>query len=304
MLVAMTVMRHAARCLAPLLASAIAMLSPAQAAAFSVQDDDRLTLQLTGPARRIVSLSPGATAMLFAAGAGERVVGTSVYSDEPEAAKSIERIGDSHSFDLERVLALHPDVVVVWSGGTSLTQVARLQRVGLPIYHHHLTRLNDIPDSLRRLGALAATEARAQAVAADLAQRIAALRERYQTGTSSVLIQIWDRPIYTVGRNEIVSDIIEACGYRNAYQDLADAAPAITIESVLSRNPDIILALTPDQNAANDWIGQWQAFKSLKAVRTGRVLAWSDPRLTGFGPGTVAAAEALCRRLRSDTARP
>ena len=86
--------------------------------ALQLQDDDQRSLELPRPAQRIVSLAPGATAMLFAAGAGQLVVGTSDYSNEPEAAKAIERVGDSQSFDLERILALHPDVVVVWSGGT------------------------------------------------------------------------------------------------------------------------------------------------------------------------------------------
>jgi iron complex transport system substrate-binding protein len=279
---------------------ALALLTTGIANALSVRDDDQQTLELAGPAQRIVSLAPGATAMLFAAGAGDHVVGTSAYSDEPDAARKIERIGDSQSFDLERVLALHPDVVVVWSGGTSPNQVVRLQQVGLRIYHHHLTHLADLPGSLRRLGALAGTDAQAQTAAAALTQRIAMLRSRYSPGNAqSVLIQIWDRPLYTVGRDEIVTDVIHACGFRNAFEDLADAAPAITIESVLSRDPDIILALTPDKNVARDWLQHWQLFKSMKAVRTGRVLAWADQRLTGFGPSMVDGAEALCHALRT-----
>src|SRR6202034_4438825 len=89
---------------------ALALLVPALAVALTVRDDDGNAIELPAPARRIVSLTPGATAMLFAAGAGDRVVGTSAYSEEPPQAKRIERIGDSQSFDLERILALHPDV--------------------------------------------------------------------------------------------------------------------------------------------------------------------------------------------------
>jgi iron complex transport system substrate-binding protein len=200
--------------------------------------------------------------MLFAAGAGDRVVGTSAYSDEPDAAKRIERIGDSQSFDLERVLALHPDVVVVWSGGTPPLQIARLERAGLRIYHQHVARLDAIPDSVRRLGQLTGTDAQAQAAATELTQRISALRSRYSPSGPSgpggsngphagatVLIQLWDRPIYTVGRDELITDVIHVCGFRSAFEDLADVSPAVSIESVLARDPDIILALTPDQNA-------------------------------------------------------
>jgi iron complex transport system substrate-binding protein len=281
--------------------------TPAQGAdrlALQLQDDEQRSLELARPAQRIVSLAPGATAMLFAAGAGDRVVGTSEYSNEPVAAAAIPRIGDSQSFDVERVLALHPDVVVVWSGGTSPTQLARLEGVGLRIYRHRLTGLDDIPSSLVRFGRLAGTQAQAQAAAAQFAQRIAALRGRYlQAAPATVLIQVWDRPIYTVGRAEIMTDVIHACGYRNVYEDLADPGPAVTLESVLARDPQIILALPPDQNSGRDWVAAWRAFPSMRAVRLGRVVSWTDQRLSRLGPSIVDAAQDLCRALREPQSR-
>jgi iron complex transport system substrate-binding protein len=267
--------------------------------ALQLQDDDQRSLELPRPAQRLVSLSPGSTEMLFAAGAGERVVGTSEYSDTPLAAHAITRVGDSQSFDLERILALHPDVVVVWSGGTSQAQIARLEGVGLAIYHQRLTHLDDIPASLARLGRLAGTEAQAQSAAAALSQRIAALRRQFaRAPAASVLIQVWDRPIYTVGREQLMTDVIHVCGYRNLYEDLIDPAPAVALESVLARDPDIILALAPDRQAERDWLAGWGAYPSLKAVRNGRVLGWTDRRLSGLGPSIVDAAEDLCRALR------
>jgi len=271
----------------------------APAALLHLQDDEQRTLDLARPAQRIVSLAPGATAMLFAAGAGERVVGTSEYSTEPAAAEAIPRIGDAQSFDLERILALHPDVVVVWAGGTSPTQLARLQGVGLRIYRHRLTGLDDIPASLLRLGRLAGTEAAAQPAAEQLRGRIAALRARYRNAAvATVLIQVWNRPIYTVGRGEIMTDVIHACGYRSIYQDLADPGPAVSLESVLARDPQIILALPPDESSGRDWVAAWRAFPSMRAVRSGRVLSWTDQRLSRLGPSIVDAAEDLCRALR------
>jgi iron complex transport system substrate-binding protein len=271
----------------------------APAPVLHLQDDEQQPLDLARPAQRIVSLAPGATAMLFAAGAGERVVGTSQYSTEPAAANAIARIGDAQSFDLERILALHPDVVVVWAGGTSPTQLARLQGVGLRIYRHRLARLDDIPASLLRLGRLAGTEAAAQPAAEQLRQRIAALRARYlKAAAATVLIQVWNRPIYTVGRDEIMTDVIHACGYRSIYEDLADPGPAVTLESVLARDPQIILALPPDESSGRDWVGAWRAFPTMRAVHSGRVLSWTDQRLSRLGPSIVDAAEDLCGALR------
>ncbi len=268
------------------------------AGVLTVQADEQRTLELPGPARRIVSLAPGATAMLFAAGAGERVVGTSAYSDEPEAARAIERIGDSQGFDLERILALRPDVVVVWSGGTSATQLERLERVGLRLYHHRLARLDDIAPSLLRFGRLAGTEAAAQGSAAALTRRIAALRSRYaRTDAPTVLIQVWDHPIYTVGATELMTDVIEACGLRNLFEDVRAPGLAVTLESVLVRDPQVILALAPDQRSARDWLAGWRAYPSVRAVRTGRLVGWTDQRRSRLGPGIVDAAQDLCRAL-------
>ena len=295
-------MKYLGAALLGLLAASALLLAHAQAAdlaALRLLDDDQHTLELMGPAQRIVSLAPGATAMLFAAGAGEHVVGTSAYSNEPEAATHIERVGDAQSFDLERILALRPDVVVVWSGGTSPTQLARMEGVGLRIYRHRLARLDDIPASLARLGRLAGTQAAAGAAAGEFKQRIAALRERYlQAEPATVLIQVWDRPIYTVGRTEIMTDVIHACGYRSLYEDLTDPGPAVTLESVLARDPQIILALPPDANSGRDWVAAWRAFPSMRAVRSGRVVSWTDQRLSRLGPSIVDAAEDLCRALR------
>ena len=101
-----------------------------------------------------------------------------------------------------------------------------------------------------------------------------------------------------MGRAETMTDVIHACGYRNLYEDLADPGPAVTLESVLARDPDIILALAPDTNSARDWVAGWSTYASLRAVRSGRVLAWTDQRLSRLGPSIVDAAEELCRALR------
>lgn len=268
------------------------------AQARTVGDDDQRAVTVTAESPRIVSLAPGATAMLFAAGAGGQVVGASRYSDEPAAARDVERVGDALNFDLERILGLHPDVVIVWSGGTSELQIGRLERIGLPVYRHRIRRLRDIPDSLRRFGALAGTGVAAQAAAADYAQRITALERSYQRADAgSILIQVWDRPIYTVGNSELLSDVVRICGYHNVYADLAEPGPAVSLESVLARDPDVILAIGSDRADANEWLRRWRAYPSLKAVRSSRLIPWSDARLSRLGPSMVDAAGALCAAL-------
>jgi iron complex transport system substrate-binding protein len=275
--------------------------SPTPAAApMGFMDDDGQRVPLAAPARRIVSLSPGATAMLFAAGAGDRVVGTARFSDEPAAARRIPRIGDSAGYDLERIVALRPDVIVAWGTGTNVATLEQLRRSGIPTYSHHVARLSDIPGAMRRIGALAGTPASA-AVAADvLASRIDALRTAHKSDApGTVLIQVWDHPVYTVGGTQLLSDAIGYCGYRNAYADLKDAAPAVTVESVLARNPNVIIAVAPDAKQANEWLGRWRQWGTLRAVREQQLVVLTDQRFSRLGPSAVEASEQLCDRLRS-----
>lgn len=288
--------------LALVLASALALGVPAgaahAAAPWTVQDDEGRVLELAGPAQRIVSLSPGATALLFAAGAGGRVVGTAEYSLEPDAARAVPRVGDAHGFDLERIVALHPDVIVAWPLGTSAGTLAQLERLGFKVYHHRFQRLDALAPAIERLGRLADTGPAAAAAGAALRTRIAALRAAHARATPrSVLIQLWDEPVFTVGGGQVLSDVLATCGYRNAFAELAGSSPVVSREAVAARDPDAILALTDSPEGAAQWLARWRALGPLRAVRSGHLWAWGDPRLTRMGPQIVDAAEALCRAL-------
>ncbi len=197
--------------------------------------------------QRIVSIAPGATEMLFAAGAGSRVIATVEFSDEPAEAKKVPRIGDSNAVDMERVVALRPDVVVVWEGGNNVAQINRLENLKVPLYRHRVSRLADIPYSLRRLGALADTRAAAEAAARDVETRLAALHKRYGQVAKkpTVLLEVWNRPIYTVGGSQMMTDSLRLCGARNVFEDLKEQGPSVDTEAVIGRDPQIIVAVAP-----------------------------------------------------------
>ena len=268
----------------------------------SVIDDTGLRVVLPALPQRIVSLAPGATEMLFAAGVGDRLIATVDFSDEPAAAKRVPRIGDVTAIDLERLVALHPDLVVAWPGGGNPAQVAKIAQLGIPIYRQQVNRLADLPASLRRLGALtsdgSAAEQAARALATDLA-RIA--REygggRRTSGTpATVLLEVWNHPVYTVGGAHLMSDALTSCGARNIFGDLKELGPVIDTEAVIARNPDIIVAAAPP-GAGAGWLAEWKRFGSLNAVRAGRLVAFEDQRLVRLGPSVVSATEALCKAL-------
>jgi iron complex transport system substrate-binding protein len=283
-----------------LCASTIALCASAVApGAVIVPDDTGRTLTLPSTPTRIISLAPGATEMLFAAGAGQRVIATVQYSDEPAAAKQVPRIGDVVAIDMEKLVALRPEVAVVWPGGGNPAQIEEIGRMGIPLYRQQVNALADLPGSLRRLGALAGTSASAEQAARNIEARLATLSHTYERGRHpSVLLQVWNHPVYTVGGTHLMSDALRLCGARNVFGDLRDLGPAVDVEAVVARNPDIIVAAAPP-GAGKEWLADWRRFTTLRAVRTGNLIAFEDQRLTRLGPSVVTATEALCKVLAS-----
>jgi iron complex transport system substrate-binding protein len=284
----------------------------APAAALTVTDDTGQPVTLAHPALRIISLAPGATEMLFAAGAGDRLIATVDFSDEPAAAKRVPRIGDVTAVDMERLVALHPDVVVVWPGGGNPAQIEKIAQSGIPIYRQQVNRLADLPASLRRLGALTSDAAVAEQAARTVAAELARIARDYGGGARpagaaaagappTVLLEVWNRPIYTVGGTHLMSDALNSCGVRNVFGDLKELGPVIDTEAVIARNPDIIVAAAPPGEGAS-WLAEWRRFGSLSAVRAGRLIAFEDQRLSRLGPSVVIATEALCKALAATEA--
>ena len=267
-------------------------------------DDIGLRVSLPHAPRRIISLAPSATEMLFAAGLGNRVVATVEYSDEPPAAKQVPRIGDVTAVDIERLVAIHPDLVVVWPGGGNPAQIEKIARLGIPVYRQQVNRLADLPASLRRLGALASDTSVADRAARNLEEMLARLAHEYGGGKHpTVLLEVWNRPIYTVGGTHLMSDALTLCGGRNVFGDLKVLGPVVSTEAVIARNPDIIVAAAPP-GEGKSWIDEWKRFGGLNAVRSGRLISFEDQRFVRLGPSVVWATEGLCKALAAVEARP
>jgi iron complex transport system substrate-binding protein len=281
--------------------AALLVLSAAPlVAAPTFTDDTGRRVTLPHAPTRIISLAPGATEMLFAAGAGDRLIATVDFSDEPAAAQRVPRIGDVTAVDMERLVALHPDVVVVWPGGGNPAQIEKLAELGIPIYRQQVNRLADLPVSLRRLGALASDGSVAERAAGALAAELARIEREYGAPTTAirptVLLEVWNRPIYTVGGTQLMSDALGYCGVRNVFGDLKELGPIIDTEAVIARNPDIIVVAPPPGEGAS-WLAEWRRFGSLAAVKTGRLVAFEDQRLSRLGPSVVLATEGLCKAI-------
>lgn len=290
----MKVFRFIAPWLAALLVTMGAGRAVAADVARQVRDDAGDLIAVNSAPCRIVSLAPGTTAMLYAAGAAHCLVGTIAHSTEPAEAAKLPIVGDAETLDFEQLLALRPTAVVVAVDVVQRARIDRIKALGIPVYQVHVTRLSGMPESLRRLGALTATQPVADARAAELDADLAALSERFRARPPiRVMYQIWDRPIYTIGGKHVITDALQLCGAVNIFADLGTAAPAVTREAAVLRNPELILASAPPASAA-EWLAEWRRFPALAAVRNGHLVNYSDERIDRMGPSVIAATANLC----------
>lgn len=272
-------------------------------AAITVKDDDGNTVTMQKPAQRVISLAPHVTEMLFAAGGGSHVVGVVAYSDFPEAAKQVPQVGSNRELDLERIIALKPDLFVVWRHGSSERQIEMVRKLGVPVYHSEPRKLEDIPASLLKLGQLMGTEAAARPAADDLSRQLASLRAKYANRSPvRSFYQVWDKPLYTLNGAHIVSDALRLCGGENIFARLPVTAPVVSIEGVLQENPEAIFA-TAEKNYGG--VSLWKPYGSLTAVRNDNLFTIDGNLLNRAGPRMISGAAMLCEKLElARTHRP
>ena len=250
---------------------------------------------------RIVSLAPNLTELAFAAGAGARVVGTVEYSNEPAGAREIPRIGDAFRVDIERILALRPDLVLAWSSGTPRPTIERLRALGLDVREFETQRLSDVPRVVRELGALAGTEREAVQIADRFDAQIAELSRRYRDKAPlRVFLQVSTRPLYTVNGRQIMSELLTLCGGRNVFADLNQLAPQVGLEAVIARNPDVIVITDDAEPTAKE---SWSKWRQVEAVRTGNVYVLPADDLTRATTRLAQGADDLCRVLETARSR-
>jgi iron complex transport system substrate-binding protein len=234
------------------LASCIAAHS---AFAIQLNDDRGSSIERKAPAVRIIALSPHLAEIAYAAGAGAQLIAVVRYSDYPPAAQKLPRVGDASRIDIERVLALKPDLVLGWRSGNPASDIERLQKLGFRVVVSEPRRLSDVAQSVRTIGALAGTEAAAKRAADAFDGELAALRARYSARVPvRVFYEIWHRPLLTVNGAHIISDVLTLCGGVNVFAGETLLTPAVSLEAVLAATPDVVLggssAASPDALAA------------------------------------------------------
>ena len=282
--------------LALALAVALTTGTTATAAPVTVRDDDGHSLTLPRPAQRAVALSPHLAELVFAAGAGQRLVGVMRFSDLPPGAAALPVIGDAFAINLEAVAALKPDLLLLWRSGINPRQQQRLPVLGLPIFNNEINTVEGIADTLRRLGRLFGTEAIAEAAAAQTESRWYTLRTRYAARPPvRVFYQLWNEPLMTVNRGHLIDQAITACGGINVFGGQPNLTPTVSWEAAVAANPQVVLTGSGPEAPAR--LEAWGRFKRVAAVEHGLVIALDGHRLARMTPAFVDGAQALCEAI-------
>lgn len=255
------------------------------------------SITLSKPASRIIGLAPHIIENLYSAGAGDKIVGAVAYSDYPESASRLPLVGSFNSINYESLLALAPDLIIMWHSGNGQKVLQQLDNLGLAVYVDEPQELADIARSITDLGALAGTTKTAEPRAHDYLQQIAQLRQQYMSQTRvTVLYQIWSDPLQTINGQHIINDVIKLCGGSNAFADAKSLAPKINLESVLQRNPDAIIASGADANRPN-WLDDWKKWPSLNAVSRNNLYFIPPDLIQRHSLRILLGAETICRQF-------
>lgn len=262
----------------------------------SVTDDSGTRISLAAPATRIISLAPHTTELLFAAGAGKSLVGVSSFSDHPAQAKDIASVGSSSALDIERIIALRPDLIVGWQSGNPARQLAQLRKLGLPVFESEPRDFDTIATSIERLATLAGTSQQGMQAAAGFRRRLAALTQKYTARpTLRVFYQIWPAPLMTLNDTHLVGQALRICGGQNIFGALKPLAPTISIEAVVTANPEVII-ISDEQS---DGLTRWRRFSSINAVKHNHLYRIDGTLINRAGPRVLDGTERLCALLDS-----
>lgn len=271
------------------------------AADIHLKGTDGVEVVLPKPAERVVSLAPDLAELLADAGAAATLKGTVEYSDYPAEVKKVPRLGDAFHVDTERVVALKPDLVLAWEGGTPKALIDRLRALKLPVLAIGTHELLDIAANLETLGVATGHGDAGQLAAEDFRTRLGALRSRYATEPSiRVFYEISAQPLFTVGGDQGISRLIQVCGGTNIFADLAELAPAVSLETVLARDPEVIVSGDGEGDTAQRF-KYWQRWPKLAAVREDNFIAVNDDWVSRSTPRLLDAGKQLCEAL--ETAR-
>jgi iron complex transport system substrate-binding protein len=287
--------RLTSRCLFVPRATLVVALALVAAGLIGCQPTDSPVAEASGgTASRIISLAPNLTELVFAAGAGDRLVGVVEYSDYPFEARSLQRVGDAFRVDFETIRVLDPDLILVWQSGNPAAIVSRLRELDYRVIELEPATLDSVATQIELIGSLAGTGETANKSARKFRDELAVLRQRYSDApVVRVFYQIAAEPYFTIGGTHYINDALESCGGQNIFTDITDLAPSVTLEAVISENPEVIIASAKD----DDWRAGWLRWRSVRAVASTNLYAIDPDLISRSGPRVVQGVRQICAAL-------
>ncbi|MDH5445924.1 MAG: cobalamin-binding protein [Gammaproteobacteria bacterium] len=259
-------------------------------------DDQGKTISLNKPAKRIISLAPHITENLFAAGAGQYIVGVVAYSDFPPEANRIKQIGSYKKIDVEAVVALKPDIIIAWGAGNDELQIEQFRKLGIPVYVEDPRKIQDIADSIEDYGRMVNNMHEAIEVAREFRLRYRDIRKKYSARARlRGFYQVWNKPLITINDQHLITDVMNVCSIDNMYGELTQLAPRITIESVIEKDPQMIIASGMGE-AKPEWLDDWRKWNQLQAVQYNNLYFIPPAIIQRHAPRILDAAERLCEQ--------
>lgn len=277
--------------------------APAEPLTVTVVDDLDRTVSVAVPALRVVSLAPNLTETLFAVGAGEQVVGVTMFCDYPEEALTRTQVGGftSDTISIEQIIALDPDLVLA-TGGFQLETIQALEPLGIPVIALDPNRLDTVMEMIQLVGQLTGHDDEAELVVADMEQRVAAVVDTAAGIPAeerlTVYWQIWDEPLMSAGPSAFPGQLIELAGGSNVFGDSGEFYPMVSAEEVVSRDPQVIMG--PNSHGDRLTIETFQqrpGWTEIEAVVNGRIHVVDDNIISRAGPRLVDALEAIAQAL-------
>ncbi|SIR49462.1 vitamin B12 transport system substrate-binding protein [Pseudomonas sp. B10] len=246
-------------------------------------------------ALRVVSLAPSLSEIVVELGSADLLVGVLDAGERPAAIADVPSVGRYGQLDMERLLSLKPDLLLLWPGSVGAGQRDQLKRLNIPTFVAEPHTLTQLATQIEAISKQLGRPERGAKRAAELREQLNDLRQRYSRDEPlRVFYQVWDKPLYTVGGGQIISDALEVCGARNVFAELNLPAPQVSIEAVLQRDPEVIVAGDQAQ------LGAWKAWPQVAAVRQGRLLLVSDKGLERPSGQMISATAKLCQLIAPD----
>lgn len=248
-------------------------------------------------AQRIVAMAPHIVETLFDIGAGEQIVAAVEYSDYPKAALDLPRVGGYYGVQIEKILELKPDLIIVWKTGNKAADIAKLEKLGLPIAYSDPKSIEGLADEIRHFGQLTGHKEKAEHLAAGFEKDLLALRAKYQSASGiDVFYQLWSNPMMSVNKNTWIHQLLEVCGANNVFANNATDYPQIGIENVLVAKPEVIIRPQEKSDKPQPKI-DWLPWQAIPAVANNQFVEINADLVHRFSRRMLLGVEDMCTKL-------